>query len=192
MIRSLIAVSFLTYAAVDPTLPEDPVIALQLGDVLCVAFEPSSKTCLVKITVSQETDEGTVLVEEMQLTDFGNPLRLSTLSTAKRREGQYCLVPKTIRSVVQPQLHPSALLLTIATVEGLNRYADAGYCVEHRRCEQEYIALAYSGGKRFAEEDMQYTLFRADDPTVKTLTPRPTSFKALEPTKGFVPIDCAP
>jgi len=87
MIRSLIAVSFLTYAAVDPTLPEDPVIALQLGDVLCVAFEPSSKTCLVKITVSQKTDEGTVLVEEMQLND---PQRRSTPITPKRVAADHC------------------------------------------------------------------------------------------------------
>lgn len=192
MIAALLAASVLTLTAVDASAPDDGAVIFGTGDVLCVGYDAADQTCLTKTTISRADAGGAVSLEQMRLKDFGSVLQLSTLMTNRLEGRQYCLEADTIRAVVVPEIHPSAPPLIVETVRGWNSYARAGYCVEHRQCGAQAVALASFGGDRFADEDLLYTLFRADDLAIPALTVRPSSIRELGAIKGFAPVTCLP
>jgi len=193
MLRALAVSALLIPAAVtDRDAGQDAPIVLQKGDVVCVGYERQSNSCLVKQLVGGQATENITMLEEMQLTNFGTPLKITTLSTSKRKGTRYCLAPDSIRAVVVPEIHHAAALLTTATIRGLNQYARASFCVEHRPCGDQHVAIAHAGKTRFAEEDMVYTLFRSGDPAIDTLGIRAMEIEQLDEIKGFAPVSCLP
>jgi len=192
MLRALIVASILIPAAVTDDAELDPPIVLEKGDVVCIGYERETNSCLVEQVVGSQSDDRITIIEEMKLTNFGIPLRLTTLSTSKRQGSRYCLVQNSIRAVVVPEIHHAAALLTTASIQGLNQYAQASFCIEHRTCGDQHVAIAHAGKTRFAEEDMLYTLFRHDDPALKTLSLRGMAIEQLDEIKGFAPVSCLP
>ena len=193
MLRALVLAAVLTPAAVS-TDDEEQVQAVVLaeGDVLCIGYDRASETCLVKQTVSARQDKDITVLEEMILSDFGNDLRLTTLSKSTREGTRYCLIKDSMRATVVPEIHHAAPSLTAATIAGLNRYAQAEFCVEHRPCEGGHVAAAYAGDARFADEDTRYTLLKADDPRLHALDLRVMQISELDEVKGFAPVSCLP
>lgn len=193
MRRLLVLAALLTTAAVDTAIPEqNAALILGKGDVLCVGYEAKSSTCLVKTTVSRSDETGIALLEQMHLSDFGSPLKITTLTTHERDGMKYCLSAGTSRAVVVPEIHHAAALLTVETVKGLNLYAQAGFCVEHRSCGDEHVAIATAGKERFAAEDTVYTLFLSNDARTKALDTREMKIAELDAIKGFAPVSCLP
>jgi len=193
MLRVMVLFGLLTPVAVDGSEPTTPDAAqLMSGDVICVGYDSNSTSCLVKQTISAGDANDITILDEMRLVDFGSPLVLRTLMTSKKHGPRYCLQPKKIRAVVVPETHASGPVLTIATVEGLNLYAQAEFCIEHRPCGDQYVALAFAGDLRFADEDMVYTLFRNGNPETTKLNTREMKIEELDAIKGFAPISCLP
>ena len=193
MFRAVIFVSLLTPAAVS-TLDTDPneTRVLREGDTLCIGYDRDTHSCLVKQLISTADEGGITVLEQMTLSDFGTDLTLTTLSKNSRKGSRYCVVPDSIRATVVPEIHHAAPALTSATVSGLNRYAQAWFCVEHRACKDEHVAIAYAGEVRFAEEDTLYRLFSSDDPKLPDLDLRAMQIAELDEIKGFAPVSCLP
>ena len=193
MRRVAILAALLTTGAVDTSVPsENAALILNTGDVLCVGYEATSSTCLVKTTVSRSDETGIAMLEQMILIDFGAPLKITTLTTHRRVGMKYCLSRGNSRTVVVPEIHDAAALLTLETVRGLNRYAQADYCVEHRSCGKAHVAIATAGKERFPAEDTIYTLFQKDDPRTDAIGTREMQIAELDPIKGFAPVSCLP
>ncbi len=193
MLRAVSVISLMTLSAVTDRDEElEAPIVLNKGDVICVGYDRASHSCIVKQLISTAVDNKTTMLEEMQITNFGPPLKITTLSTSQRQNSRYCLTPDSIRAVVVPEIHHAAVLLTTATIQGLNRYAQSSYCVEHRVCNDQHVAIAYAGKNRFPEEDMVYTLFPENDPALTTLTLRDMEIEQLDQIKGFAPVSCLP
>ncbi len=193
MLRALAIASLaLPVAVTDLDTGTEPPVALQKGDILCTGYDAASNTCLVKQLISAQSEDSISVLEEMQLTNFGTPLRLTTFFISNRKDGRYCLSENSIRAVAVPEIHHAAVLLTTATIQGLNRYAQAAFCIEHRRCGNDHVAIAYAGKNRFAEEDTVNTLLTKGNPAQETLALRPMDVAELDAIKGFAPVACLP
>jgi hypothetical protein len=157
-------------------LPVAPAMAevmdLKEGDVFCIAYDEKSQSC-ASVQTLKETGEGEYLMLDLSGFAFG-PTRLDMTSTWELaiREEQLCIVPGGANIRITPEDSKLAEGWGNLMRYQLGQMIDEGYCFEHQKCGDAWVAVAYVGGERREEISAQFDVFGADDPRAQSVQPR--------------------
>lgn len=148
------------------------VIPLKEGDVFCIGYDEKSESC-ASVQTLKETGEGEYLMLDLSGFAFGET-RLDMTSTWELaiREEQLCIVPDGANIRIAPEESKLAEGWGNLMRYQLGQMIDEGYCFEHEKCADSWVAIAFVGGKRREDISARFEVFEADDPRSKSIQPR--------------------
>ena len=157
-------------------LPVAPAMAevmdLKEGDVFCIAYDEKSQSC-ASVQTLKETGEGEYLMLDLSGFAFGET-RLDMTSTWELaiRDEQLCIVPGGANIRITPEDSKLAEGWGNLMRYQLGQMIDEGYCFEHQKCADSWVAIAFVGGERREEISARFDVFEADDPRSQSVQPR--------------------
>ena len=148
------------------------VYPMKEGDVFCIGYDKTSNSCSSVQTV-KIVDEGEYLLLDLAGFAFGET-RLDMIATmeATEEKGQLCVTPGGMNAVITPK--------ETAITEGwqnliqyqFDELTEQGYCVEHKKCGEDWIAIAWVDGEERRDLSATFKVFAADDPLSNKVQPR--------------------
>ncbi len=161
----LIFVCFAPPAAAD-------IYPIKEGDVFCIGYDKTSNSCSSVQTVKVVSDDR-YLILDLAGFAFGEK-RLDMVATmeATEKEGKICITPGGINAVITPKEAAIAEGWQNLMQYQLDELAEQGYCVEHRKCDDEWVTIAWVDGEERRELSATFQVFGEDDPRSRTAQPR--------------------
>jgi len=148
------------------------LVELKEGDLFCVGYDKKSDSCASIITL-KDLGDGKYVSVELGGFEFGDTrLDMAATMTGTVNDGQFCADPDGVKISISPKESKLAEGWQNLMQYQFDEMLVEGYCVEHRSCGEEWLAVAFVGGKERRELSAVFRVFDADDPRTQSVQPR--------------------
>jgi len=148
------------------------VLDLKEGDVYCVAYDEKTETCASVLTL-KDLGNGNYFSIELGGFALGETrLDMVVAMASTVIDGQICTNPDGVEISISSKKSKLAEGWQNLMQHQYNTMVGEGFCFEYKKCDDQWLAAVFVGGKERGELSAVFRVFEADDPRSKTVQPR--------------------